>query len=72
MEGINHGSKEQSAGSVQVNRALTTMEDSTHKNAAVAQQSAAAAEQLTAQSEALKDLSRRLRLMVTAELEKAA
>ena len=72
MEGINQGSKGQSAGSVQVNRALATMEDSTQNNAAVAEESAAAAEHLTAQSEALKDLSRRLRLMVMAELEEAA
>ena len=72
MDGINQGSKEQSAGSVQINRALTTMEGSTQKNAAVAEESAAAAEQLTAQSENLKDLSRRLRMMVMAELERAA
>ncbi len=72
MEGINQGSREQSAGSVQINRALTTMENSTQKNAAVAEESAAAAEQLTAQSETLMDVSRRLRAMVTAELERAA
>ena len=72
MEGIHHGSKEQSAGSLQVNRALTLMEESTQKNAAVAEESAAAAEELTAQSENLKELSRRLRVMVTAELEAAA
>jgi methyl-accepting chemotaxis protein/methyl-accepting chemotaxis protein-1 (serine sensor receptor) len=72
MEGINQGSKQQNQGSLQINHAVMSMEKGTQRNAAVAEESAAAAEQLTAQSANLKDLSRRLRVMVTAQLEEAA
>ncbi len=57
-------SKEQSAGIEQVNRAAVEMDKITQRNAATAEESAGASEELTAQAETLKGFVRGLILLV--------
>lgn len=64
VDQIGDGSSEQVGGVDQIARAIARMETVTQKNAANAEESAAAAEQLNAQSGALHDLAARLGAMV--------
>ncbi len=64
VDEVNLGSQEQVRGIEQIGKALTQMEQVTQRNAANSEESAAAAEELTAQSEALKDIVERLAAMV--------
>jgi methyl-accepting chemotaxis protein len=60
VDDVSVGSKEQSDGISQIGRALLQMEQVTQSTAANAEQSAAAAEELHAQSEAMRDVVARL------------
>jgi methyl-accepting chemotaxis protein/methyl-accepting chemotaxis protein-1 (serine sensor receptor) len=64
VDQVASGSGQQSDGIDQIRTALSQMEQVTQTSAANAEESAAAAEQLNAQSEALKDLVIRLSAMV--------
>ncbi|MBI5282208.1 MAG: MCP four helix bundle domain-containing protein [Candidatus Solibacter usitatus] len=64
VDEVNLGSQEQTRGIEQVGKAITQMEQVTQKTAANAEESASAAEELTAQSEGLKDIVERLTAMV--------
>jgi methyl-accepting chemotaxis protein/methyl-accepting chemotaxis protein-1 (serine sensor receptor) len=64
VDEVNLGSQEQARGIEQIGKAITQMEQVTQKTAANAEESASAAEELTAQSETLKDVVGRLTLMV--------
>lgn len=64
VDEVSHGSKEQSDGIGNIGKALSQMEQVTQSTAANAEESAAAAEELNAQSEALKDIVLRLNSMV--------
>jgi methyl-accepting chemotaxis protein/methyl-accepting chemotaxis protein-1 (serine sensor receptor) len=64
VDEVSLGSLEQSKGIDQIGRAIAQMEQVTQTTAANAEQSAAAAEELNAQSEALKDIVGRLGAMV--------
>jgi methyl-accepting chemotaxis protein len=64
VDEINLGSVEQTRGIDQINRAIIQMEQVTQSNAANAEESAAAAEQLNAQAEAMKDVVGSLQSMV--------
>jgi methyl-accepting chemotaxis protein len=64
VDQVAHGSGEQSRGIEQIRTALGQMEQVTQSTAANAEESAAAAEELNAQSEALKNLVIRLNAMV--------
>jgi methyl-accepting chemotaxis protein/methyl-accepting chemotaxis protein-1 (serine sensor receptor) len=64
VDEVNLGSQEQARGIDQIVKAISQMEQVTQKNAAGAEEGASAAEQLTAQSETLKDVVARLNTMV--------
>src|SRR5262249_48116464 len=64
VDEMNLGSQEQARGTGQIGKAIVQMQRVTQTTAASAEQSAAAAEELTAQSEALRDILARLTLMV--------
>jgi len=64
VDEVSHGSREQSSGIDQIRKALGQMEQVTQTTAANAEESAAAAEQLNAQSEAMKEITGRLNSMV--------
>jgi methyl-accepting chemotaxis protein/methyl-accepting chemotaxis protein-1 (serine sensor receptor) len=64
VDEVSYGSKEQTDGIGQVRRALTQMEQVSQSTAANAEESAAAAEQLNAQSAALKAIVIQLNSMV--------
>jgi len=64
VDEVNVGSQEQALGIEQIGKAMVQMEQVTQKVAANAEESAAAAEELTAQSETLRDVVGRLSLMV--------
>jgi methyl-accepting chemotaxis protein len=66
VDEVNLGSQEQARGIDQIGKALTQMEQVTQGTAANAEESAAAAEELNAQSETLKDVVQRLAAMVGA------
>ena len=66
VDEINQGSLEQSRGVAQVMGAIHQMEQVTQSNAAVAEETAAAAAELTAQSATVKDVLERLTLLVGA------
>lgn len=68
VDEVRHGSKEQSEGIGQIGRALSQIEQITQSTAAGAEESAAAAEQLTAQSDSMKDIVARLNSMVGGDL----
>ena len=63
VDEVSHGSKEQTDGIGQVRRALSNMEQVSQSTAANAEESAAAAQELNAQSEALKNIVTRLNSM---------
>jgi len=64
VDEVNLGSDEQARGIDQIGKAITQMEQVTQKTAANAEESASAAEQLTAQSETVKEIVARLTEMV--------
>ena len=64
VDEIHLGSREQSRGIDQVSKAVLQMEHTTHGTAAGAGESAAAAQQLNAQSQTLKDIASDLAAMV--------
>jgi methyl-accepting chemotaxis protein/methyl-accepting chemotaxis protein-1 (serine sensor receptor) len=64
VDEVNLGSQEQTRGIEQVGKAITQMEHVTQKTAANAEESAAAAEELTAQSATLKSIVESLTAMV--------
>ncbi len=64
VDEVNLGSQEQARGIEQIGKAIAQMEQVTQKTAANAEESASAAEELTAQSETLKDVVERLNAMV--------
>jgi len=64
VDEVNLGSQEQARGTDQIGKAITLMEQVTQKTAANAEESAAAADELTAQSESLKEVVERLTAMV--------
>jgi methyl-accepting chemotaxis protein len=64
VDEVNLGSQEQARGIEHIGKAISQMEQVTQKTAANAEESASAAEELTAQSEALKDVVERLTAMV--------
>ncbi len=66
IAGIESGSQEQSQGIAQISKAITLMEQGTQRSAATAEESAAAAQQLTAQSQVLRDVAEQLEMMVGA------
>jgi methyl-accepting chemotaxis protein/methyl-accepting chemotaxis protein-1 (serine sensor receptor) len=68
VDEVGAGSKEQTDGLEQIHRALGQMEQVSQSTAATAEQSAAAAQQLNAQSEALKTIVVRLNSMVGGDL----
>jgi len=67
IDEINAGSQEQGHGIDQMGRAITQMEQVTQKSAANAEEGAAAAQQLTAQSNVLRDIAEQLGAMVGSE-----
>jgi methyl-accepting chemotaxis protein/methyl-accepting chemotaxis protein-1 (serine sensor receptor) len=64
---VNLGSQEQARGIGQIGKAILQMEQVTQKTAASAEESASAAEELNSQSEALRDVVRRLSALVGGE-----
>ncbi len=64
VDEVNLGSLEQARGIQQIGQAIVQMERVTQTTAASAEEGAAAAEELTAQSETLKDIVDRLNIMV--------
>lgn len=64
IDEVSLGSEEQSRGIDQIGRAISQMEQVTQNTAANAEQGAAAAEQLSAQSAAMKEIVNRLEVMV--------
>jgi methyl-accepting chemotaxis protein len=64
VDEVSLGSQEQAQGIEQIGKAILQMEQVTQSTAAAAEESASAAEELNAQSEALKDIVRRLTSMV--------
>ena len=64
LDEVNLGSQDQANGIQQIGKAIIQMEKVTQSIAANSEESAAAAEQLNAQSEALKKIARRLAAMV--------
>jgi methyl-accepting chemotaxis protein len=67
VDEVSNGSKEQSDGIGHIGRALCKMEQVTQAAASGAEESAAAAEELDAQSRSLKDVVSRLNSMVTGD-----
>ncbi|MFB3826018.1 MAG: methyl-accepting chemotaxis protein [Bryobacteraceae bacterium] len=64
VDEVNLGSEQQMKGTEQVARAVAEMEQVTQRTAANAEEGAAAAEELTAQSNAVKDVVARLAVLV--------
>ena len=64
VDEVSTGSREQSHGIEQIAKAITQMEHVTQTSAANAEESAAAAEQLTAQSRTMEDMVAELHKMV--------
>jgi methyl-accepting chemotaxis protein len=69
VDQIDLGSQEQSRGIEQIGGAVGQMEQVTQRNAANAEESAAAAQELSSQAEALEGIAGKLRLMVGGEGE---
>ncbi len=67
VDEVNLGSQEQARGIEQIVKAISQMEQVTQKTAANAEESASAAEELTAQSETVKDVVGRLTSMVSGQ-----
>jgi methyl-accepting chemotaxis protein len=70
--GIANASREQNQGIQQVNTALTEMDKTTQSNAANAEESASASEELNAQAETLKDAVQDLVRLIGGSAEKRA
>ena len=66
VDQINLGSQEQARGLNEVSKAITQMEQLTQSTAATAEETASASEELTVQSDAMKEVVYRLSLMVGA------
>jgi methyl-accepting chemotaxis protein len=64
VDGISHGSEEQTRGIEQISKAIQDMESVTQGNAAGAEQSAAAAQQLTAQTQSMTETVAGLRKLI--------
>ena len=64
VDEVSLGSREQAQGIEQVARAISQMEQVTQKTAASAEESASAAQQLSAQSDMMNEIVRRLKAMV--------
>ncbi len=71
VDEVNLGSQEQARGIEQISRALVQMEKVTQSAAANAEESAAAAEELTSQSQMLREIVHRLTAMVSSNLDAA-
>ncbi len=72
VDEVSLGSQEQARGIDQIVKAITQMEQVTQKTAANSEESASAAEELTAQSETLKEVVSRLAALVGAQSTIAA
>jgi len=64
VDEVNLGSQEQARGIEQISKSISEMDQVTQSNAASAEQSASASEQMSAQAEALQNISRELRTLV--------
>jgi methyl-accepting chemotaxis protein len=64
VDEVNLGSQEQARGIEQISKSIAEMDRVTQANAASAEQSASASEEMSAQSEALQQIARELRTMV--------
>jgi len=64
VDEVSLGSREQASGLDQISKAVTQMEQSGQSIAATAEESAAAAEELNAQSSTLLDVEQQLRTLV--------
>lgn len=64
MDEVSAASQEQTIGIMQINKAISQMEEVTQKNATNSEESAAASEQLNAQAETMKEVVLRLILLV--------
>ena len=67
VDEVNLGSQEQARGMDQISKAIAQMDQVTQSTAASAEQSASASEEMTAQSEALKNIVKQLHTMVGGE-----
>jgi methyl-accepting chemotaxis protein len=67
VDDVNHGSQEQAQGTEQVARSIADMQQVTQRTAATAEESASAAEELTGQSEMLREIVARLNALVGAQ-----
>ena len=72
VEEVNLSSQEQARGIDQISKAIVQMQNVTQTTAASAQESAAAAEELTAQSRTLQEIAERLTIMVGGDMGAAA
>jgi methyl-accepting chemotaxis protein len=64
VDEVNLGSQEQARGIAQISKSLAEMDRVTQGNAASAEESASASEEMSAQAEALQNIARELRTMV--------
>jgi methyl-accepting chemotaxis protein len=64
VDEVNLGSQEQARGIEQISKSIAEMDRVTQANAASAEQSASASEQMSAQAEALQNIARELRTLV--------
>jgi methyl-accepting chemotaxis protein/methyl-accepting chemotaxis protein-1 (serine sensor receptor) len=64
VESVDAGSREQSLGIAEIGKAISQMEQLTQSTAASAEESAAAAQELTGQSQGVKEIAERLSAMV--------
>jgi methyl-accepting chemotaxis protein len=64
VEAVNAGSQEQSIGIAEIGKAVSQMEQLTQSTAASAEESAAAAQELTGQSQSVKEIALRLDALV--------
>jgi len=66
VDDVHRSSQEQARGIEQIGQAMAQMEQVTQKNAANAEETAAASERLTAQSQSLNEVATRLGMLVGA------
>jgi methyl-accepting chemotaxis protein len=64
VDEVNLGSQEQARGIEQISKSIAQMDQVTQANAASAEQSASASEEMSAQAEALQNIARELRTLV--------
>jgi methyl-accepting chemotaxis protein/methyl-accepting chemotaxis protein-1 (serine sensor receptor) len=72
VDEVNLGSQEQARGIEHISKSIAEMDRVTQANAASAEQSASASEQMSAQAEALQNIARELRVLVGGEGEGVA